>query len=116
MTTVPLGHVLVTAGLLFGLGLVALMVRRNVLFLLIGVEVMLNAAALAFVAAGAHWGQADGQVMFLFVLTMAAAEVAVGLALVLQLHRRFGTLDADAASTLRESPLGREADPSVASG
>jgi NADH-quinone oxidoreductase subunit K len=65
------------------------------------IEVMLNAAGLAFVVAGSRWGQADGQIMFLFILAMAAAEVAVGLALVLQLYHHIGTLDADAAATLR---------------
>jgi NADH-quinone oxidoreductase subunit K len=69
--------------------------------MLIAIEVMLNAAALAFVAAGARWGQPDGQVMFFFILAMAASEVAVGLALVLLLHRRRGTVQADAASELR---------------
>jgi NADH-quinone oxidoreductase subunit K len=62
---------------------------------------MLNAAGLAFVVAGSRWGQADGQVMFIFILTMAAAEVAVGLALVLQLAQRFKTLDIDAAGGMR---------------
>jgi len=80
---------------------VGLLVRRNILFMLIAVEIMLNAAGLAFVAAGSRWGQADGQVMFLFILAMAAAEVSVGLAIVLQLHLRFKTLDADAASELK---------------
>jgi NADH-quinone oxidoreductase subunit K len=96
MSGVPLDHVLLLATVLFLLGLVGLLVRRNVLFMLISIEVMLNAAGLAFVAAGARWQQADGQVMFLFILTMAAAEVAVGLALVLQLVRRHKTLDVDA--------------------
>jgi len=77
------------------------LVRRNALFMLISLEVMLNAAGLAFVVAGARWGAADGQVMFLLILALAAAEVAVGLALVLQLFRRLGTLDSDAASGMR---------------
>jgi NADH-quinone oxidoreductase subunit K len=64
-------------------------------------EVMLNAAGLAFVAAGARWHQADGQVMFLFILTMAAAEVAVGLALVLRIYHKFKSLDVDALSGMR---------------
>ena len=83
------------------LGLVGLLVRRNVVFTLMSLEVMLNASGLAFVVAGARWGQPDGQVMFLFILAVAAAEVAVGLALVLRLSQRTHTLDADAASTLR---------------
>ncbi len=100
MTSVPTSHVLLLAGTLFAIGLVGLLVRRNVVFMLVSIEVMLNAAGLAFVAAGSHWGQADGQVMFIFVLAMAAAEVSVGLALVLRLHQRFRTVDADAAREL----------------
>lgn len=78
-----------------------LLVRRDVLFMLISVEIMLNAAGLAFVVAGSHWGQADGQVMFMFILAMAAAEVAVGLALILQMSQQLKTLDIDAASSMR---------------
>jgi NADH-quinone oxidoreductase subunit K len=92
---------LVVAGILFVLGLIGVLVRRNVIFILLSIEVMLNAAGLAFVVAGSHWEQPDGQVMFIFILAMAAAEVSVGLALVLQLFRRFKTLDADAAANMR---------------
>jgi NADH-quinone oxidoreductase subunit K len=101
MAVVPLPHGLIVAGLLFGLGLLGVLVRRNIIFILMSIEVMLNGAGLAFVVAGSRWGQTDGQIMFLFILAMAAAEVAVGLALVLQLYHRLGTLDADAAATLR---------------
>jgi NADH-quinone oxidoreductase subunit K len=101
MATVPMEHGLLLAGILFSLGLIGLLVRRNVLFMLLSIEVMLNAAGLAFVVAGSRWGQPDGQVMFLFILTMAAAEVSVGLALVLRLYRHIATLDADAASEMR---------------
>ncbi len=69
--------------------------------MLLSIEIMLNAAGFAFVLAGARWGQPDGQVMFIFILAMAAAEVAVGLALVLQLYTRFKTLDVDSASGMR---------------
>ena len=101
MTAIPLATVLLVAGVLFATGLAALLVRRNLIFMLISVEVMLNAAGLAFVAAGSRWGGADGQVMFLFILAMAAAEVSVGLALVILLYHRFHTLDADSASEMR---------------
>ncbi len=101
MATVPMAHGLILAGILFGLGLVGVLVRRNVLFILLSLEVMLNAAGLAFVVAGSRWGQPDGQVMFVFILAMAAAEVSVGLALVLQLYHRLKSLDADAASVMR---------------
>jgi NADH-quinone oxidoreductase subunit K len=100
MNGLPLSPVFLLAAVLFTLGAGGLLLRRSLLFILISIEVMLNAAGLAFVAAGARWGQADGQIMFLFILTMAAAEVAVGLALVLLLHRRRGTLDADAVSEM----------------
>jgi len=98
---IPMEQVLALAGILFSCGLLGLMLRRNIIFMLMSLEVMLNAAALAFVAAGAKWGQADGQVIFLLILTVAAAEVAVGLGLVLQIQRRFKTLDMDQARRLR---------------
>jgi len=101
MATIPLSHGLALAGILFAIGLAGLLARRNLVFMLMSIEVMLNAAGVAFVVGGARWGQPDGQIMFMFILTMAAAEVAVGLALILQIHQRFKTLDADAASIMR---------------
>jgi NADH-quinone oxidoreductase subunit K len=101
MLTVPLEHGLLLAGVLFLLGLLGLLVRRNVIFMLLCIEIMLNAAGLAFVVAGSYWGLADGQIMFVFVLAMTAAEVSVGLALVLQLHHKLKTVDGDAASRMR---------------
>lgn len=101
MVSIPVEHGLLLAGILFGVGMIGLLVRRNAIFILMSIEIMLNAAGLAFVVAGARWGQADGQVMFIFILTMAAAEVSVGLALVLQMYSRLKTLDVDAASGMR---------------
>lgn len=98
---VPLDHVLVLAATLFLVGLFGVLLRRNLIFMLMSLEIMMNACGLAFVAAGAHWGAADGQIMYMLVLALAAAEVAVGLGLLLQLERRLGTLDVDAASELR---------------
>jgi NADH-quinone oxidoreductase subunit K len=89
------------AAVLFALGVVGLLVRRNLLFILMSLEIMLNAAGLAFVTAGARWGQADGQVMFIFILAMAASEVSLGLALVLQLYRQHESLDVDAISEMK---------------
>lgn len=97
---IPLNHVLIVATLLFITGLAGLMFRRNVIFVLMALEVMLNSAGLAFVAAGTAWEQADGQVMFMLILAVAAAEVSVGLGLVLQIQRRFRTLDMDQATRL----------------
>ena len=101
MSAVSFEAVLAAAGILFALGLVGLLVRRNLLFVLMSLEIMINAAGLAFIAAGARWGQPDGQVVFLFILAVAAAEVSVGLALVLQVRRLFKTLDSDAAGTMK---------------
>jgi NADH-quinone oxidoreductase subunit K len=100
IASIPLEHGLALAGVLFCLGLVGLMVRRNILFVLMSLEIMMNASGLAFIVAGSRWVQPDGQVMFILVITLAAAEAAVGLALLLQLYRRFNTLDIDAASEM----------------
>ena len=97
---IPIEHVLLLAAVLFLLGLAGVLARRNVIFLLMSLEVMMNAAGLAFIAAGAKWGAPDGQIMFMLILALAAAEVAVALGLVLQLSRRFDTLDVDAASEM----------------
>lgn len=101
MISIPFYHVLILAAMLFTLGLVGLIVRRNIFFMLMSIEIMLNAAGLVFVAAGSRWGQPDGQVMFIFILTVAAAEVSIGLALILRLYQQFKTLDVDAASELQ---------------
>jgi len=98
---VLLEHGLLVAAALFVIGLAGVLVRRNLVFQLLSIEIMLNAAGMAFVIAGARWGAADGQVMFIFILVMAAAEVAVGLALLLRLARRVRDLDGDAVSTMR---------------
>ncbi len=99
MNTLAVG--LLTAGALFVLGLAGVLVRRNALIILLSIEIMLNAAGLVFVLAGSRWHQPDGQVMFLLILSLGAAEVSVGLGLLLQLHRRTGSLDADRASRLK---------------
>lgn len=98
---VPINHVLILATLLFTCGLIGLMVRRNIIFILMSLEVMLNSAGLVFVAAGAHWAQADGQIIFMLILAVAAAEVSVGLGLVIQIQRRFKSLDMDSANRMR---------------
>src|SRR5229473_6097335 len=101
MPQISMLHALILAAILFTLGLTGLITRRNLIFTLMCVEIMLNASGLAFVAAGSRWGQVDGQVMFLFIVAMAAAEVSVGLAFVLLFHKRQAELDVDAASELR---------------
>ncbi|MFD1001303.1 NADH-quinone oxidoreductase subunit NuoK [Ohtaekwangia kribbensis] len=100
MNALPIDMGLLLAGVLFTLGLISVLIRRNIIFMLISVEIMLNAAGLAFIVAGSRWAQADGQVMFIFILTMAAAEVSVGLALILQIYHQLKTLDSDAADKM----------------
>ncbi len=97
---VPIEHVLVLAGVLFAIGLAGVLARRNIIFILVSLEIMMNACGLAFVAAGARWAEADGQIMYMLILALAAAEVAVGLGLVLRMNRQIDNLDADAASRL----------------
>ena len=96
-----IGNAFLLAAILFTLGLAGLLARRNLIFTLMSIEVMLNAAGLGFIDAGTRWGQADGQVMFLFILAMAAAEVSVGLALLLRLYHLYKSLDVDASSLLK---------------
>ncbi|HMT76140.1 MAG: NADH-quinone oxidoreductase subunit NuoK [Saprospiraceae bacterium] len=102
MSDFPLNAGLILSGILFLTGLLGVITRRNILFTLMSVEIMFNAAGLAFVLAGAQHGKADGQVMLIFILAMAAAEVAVGLALILQMHRLQKTVDTDAMNQLRD--------------
>jgi len=94
-------HGLVLAAALFAIGLAGVLGRRNIIFILLSIEIMLNAAGLAFVSAGSRWGQPDGQIMFIFILVMAAAEVSIGLALVLLLFHRTKTVDSDAANSMK---------------
>ena len=92
---VPFGHVLTLASVLFVLGAVCACTRRNLILVVIGVEIMLNAAGLAFAGGSLRWQDLQGQAFVIFVLAIAAAEVAVGLALILYCHRRTGSLDPD---------------------
>lgn len=101
MNGIPTESGLILAGVLFVLGLIGVLTRRNIIFMLMSVEIMLNAAGLAFIVAGSKWAQPDGQVMFIFIITMAAAEVSVGLALILQIYHTAKTLDSDAISELK---------------
>jgi len=86
---------LALAALLFVIGLAGMIARRSLVFMLLCAEIMLNAAGFAFIVAGARWGMPEGQAMFIFLLVTAAAEVAVGLALILALSGKIKDLDAD---------------------
>lgn len=98
---IPLDHGLLLAAILFCLGLAGVLARRNLIAVLMSLEVMLNAAGLAFIVAGSRWGQPDGQLMFLLVLTLAAAEVGVALGLVMRIYRSGKSLDSDVLSRMR---------------
>lgn len=100
---VPLSHVLVLASVIFVMGLACLVSwRSNLIMMLIGIEIMLNAAILTFVGGAAHWGSGDGQVFSLFIIAMTSAEVSLALALVVYLHRRKRSVDSDDFTLLKE--------------
>ena len=101
MESIPIEHSLVLASILFALGLIGVLTRRNIVFVLMSLEIMLNASGLAFIVGGARWGQAEGQVMFIVILTLAAAEVAVGLGLIIQMYRQFQTVDINVLSEMK---------------
>lgn len=90
---IPLSHGLSLAIILFVLGLLGIIIRRNLLFMLLGLEIIINSAALAFVIVGAYLKQADGQIMYMLIITLAASESAVVLILLLKLYRYCYTLN-----------------------
>jgi NADH-quinone oxidoreductase subunit K len=98
---VPLEHYLILSAILFATGTIGVFLRRSVITMLLSIEVMLNAVNLAFIAFGRASGSADGQVIMFFVVTVAAAEAAVGLALVIALFRHRETLNPDMFTSLK---------------
>ncbi len=96
-----IGYYLAVAGILFAIGFVGILTRRNAIVLFMCVELMLNAVNLTFVAAARMWGAADGHVVAFFVIVVAAAEVVIGLAILVNIYWRRGTLDVDVAGLLR---------------
>ncbi len=98
---IPYGHVIILAIVLFFLGAVCTLVRRNLIMILIGIEIMLNASGIAFVGASLKWGNLSGQAFVLFIMAVAAAEVGVGLALIVHVHRRTGETSADKYNLLK---------------
>ena len=97
---VPLNYYLILSGILFAIGTAGVFLRRNLITMLLSVEIMLNAVNLTFVAVGRYLGTVDGQIIVFFVMTVAAAEAAVGLALVIALFRHRETLNPDAFTAL----------------
>jgi NADH-quinone oxidoreductase subunit K len=98
---VPFGHVLLLSGILFLMGILCAVVRRNLIMIVLGVEIMLNAASIAFVGAALRWHHLEGQVFVLFILAVAATEVSVGLALIVYAYRRTGSFDPSSYNLLR---------------
>jgi len=98
---VPTAHYLVLSAILFAIGVVGVLTRRNVISMFMSIELMLNAVNLAFLAFSRHLNQLDGQIFVFFVMTVAAAEAAVGLALIVVLSRRKQTLDVDEVNEMK---------------
>ena len=96
-----IGHYLVLSGLLFAIGTAGVFLRRNLITLLLSVEIMLNAVNLAFGAFGRQLGEVDGQIITFFVMTVAAAEAAVGLAIVISIFRHSESVDMKNFNLLR---------------
>ena len=98
---IPLGHYLLVSAILFAIGTAGVFLRRNLITVLLSIEIMLNAVNLTFVAFGRQLGTFDGQIITFFVMTVAAAEAAVGLAVVVALYRHRESLNPDAFMSLK---------------
>jgi len=98
---ITLNHYLVLSAILFVIGTAGVFLRRNVITILLSIEIMLNAVNLTFVAAGRQFAAVDGQVIVFFVMTVAAAEAAVGLGIIIAIFRNRESLDVDDASSLK---------------
>ena len=99
--TVPVEHFVYLSAVLFVIGVVGVLTRRNAIIIFMSVELMLNAVNLSFVALAQHWGSMDGQLIVFFVMAVAAAEAAVGLAIILMVFRTKETVNADELNLMR---------------
>lgn len=99
---VPFSHVMILSGVVFLIGMFALLSRRNLIMMILGVEIMLNAAAIAFVGAALRWQDMEGHAVVLFIIAVAATEVSIGLAMIVRTHRHTESVDPDDIS-LEES-------------
>lgn len=97
----PVSYFMVLSGILFAIGVVGVLVRRNIIIMFMSIELMLNAVNLAFIALGRRVGSIDGQVIVFFVITVAAAEAAVGLGIIISLFRNRATVNADELNLMR---------------
>jgi NADH-quinone oxidoreductase subunit K len=96
-------HLLFFSIALFSIGLIGIVVRRNLIYILLSLEIMFNAVGVLFVGASSFNGNADGQIMYLLILTLAAAEVAIALGLVIHMYRRIHSIDVDQLSTMGDA-------------
>lgn len=92
---------LIVAGILFAIGLAGVLVRRNIIFILLSIEIIFNACGLAFIVVAQSLKEPDGQVMYFFILAIVAAELAVGLGLVLNMFQKYKTLDTDLLNQMK---------------
>ena len=104
---VPFSHVIFLAGLLFLMGIFCAVLRRNLIMMVLGVEIMLNAASILFVGAALRWMQLEGQVFVLFIVAVAATEVSIGLAAIIALYSRAASVDPDIDPRTLEKGVGR---------
>ena len=98
---IPLSHYLIVSAILFSIGTAGVFLRKNLITILLSIEIMLNAVNLTFVAFGRSHGAVDGQIITFFVMTVAAAEAAVGLAIIIALYRHRESLNPDAFTSLK---------------
>ena len=98
---VPISYHLILSGILFTIGVTGVLLRRNIIIIFMSIELMLNAVNLSFVALARHFGSIDGQIIVFFVMSVAAAEVAVGLAIILLVFRGKETVNADELNLMR---------------
>ncbi len=98
---IPLSHYLIVSAVLFAIGTAGVFLRQNLITILLSIEIMLNAVNLTFVAFGRQLGSVDGQIIVFFVMAVAAAEAAVGLAIVISLYRHRESLNPDAFASLK---------------
>jgi NADH-quinone oxidoreductase subunit K len=101
MQEITLDHYIVLSMFMFTCGVVGVLVRKNIIFVLLSLELILNSTNILFVSASAHLGNLDGQIMTLFVITVAACEAGVALAMIIAIYRRYGTIKTDFLKLLR---------------
>ena len=96
---VPYSHVIFLAGILFILGILCAVMRRNLIMILLGLEIMLNAASIAFIGGALRWGQMEGHAVVIFIMAVAAAEVSIGLVLIVCVYKKSRILDPECINT-----------------